>query len=84
MKGALVILRKDLRHFWWEIAITLMLLSILSWLDSQRYDFVPGPMEALLSIFLPIAWAYLVAVVIQEDGLVGGRQFWMVRPIRQS
>jgi hypothetical protein len=81
MRSALVILRKDLQRFWWEITATLVPLAILSWLDAQRYDFVPGPMEALLSIFLPIAWAYLVAVVIQEDGIVGGRQFWMVRPI---
>lgn len=84
MRQALVILRKDLRRFWWEIAITMAPLAILSWLDAQRYDFVPGPMEALLSVFLPIAWAYLVAVVVQEDGLVGGRQFWMVRPVASA
>jgi hypothetical protein len=81
MRTALAILRKDLRRFWWEIAITLLTLVLLSWLDAQRFDFVPRPLEALLCVFLPLAWAYLVAVVIQEDGPTGGRQFWMVRPI---
>ena len=81
MRLALVIFKKDVRRFWWEILITWALLALLTWHDVQRYDFVPGPMEALLNVFLPIAWSYLIAIVVQEDGMVGGRQFWMTRPI---
>lgn len=81
IRTALVVLRKDLRRFWWETAVTLIPLGLVSSLDLRRYECVPGPTEAMLQLLVPAAWAYLIAIVMQEDGMAGARQFWMVRPI---
>ncbi len=76
MRLAVHILAKDARRFWWEITVTLGLLLALTYLDANRVGFIPGPMEGWLNLLLPAAWAYLVALVIHDEALVGDRQFW--------
>src|SRR4051812_42486304 len=80
MQLVLVIFRKDVRRFWWEILVTLGVLAALTRMDCDRADVVIGPMESLLNMVLPAAWSYLVALAIHEEGLVGDRQFWIAWP----
>jgi hypothetical protein len=75
-----VILKKDLRRLWWEASVGLLVIAAVTWFDSLRYDFVPGPTEAMLNFLAPAVWAYLIAMLIHEEALVGDRQFWLTRP----
>src|SRR6266850_1738970 len=80
MRLVLHIFRKDARRFWWEIAVTLGLLASVARMDATRVGFIPGPMEGWLNLILPAVWAYLIALVIHDEPLVGDRQFWITRP----
>ena len=80
MRLVLHILLKDARRFWWEIAVTLGLLASVARMDATRVGFIPGAMEGWLNLILPAVWAYLVALVIHDEALVGDRQFWLTRP----
>jgi hypothetical protein len=83
MRLMLHIFRKDVRRLWWAIGLTVILLATLARQDGWRSDAVPGPIEGWLNILLPLAWTVLVALVIQEEPLVGDRQFWITRPYRR-
>jgi hypothetical protein len=80
MRLVLHIFIKDARRFWWEIAVTLGLLAGVARMDATRVGFIPGAMEGWLNLILPAVWAYLVALVIHDEALVGDRQFWLTRP----
>jgi hypothetical protein len=80
MRLALHIFRKDVRRLWWEITVTLGLTAYLAQLDSNRADYLPGPMEGLMNLLLPLAWAYLIALCVHQEAIVGDRQFWLTRP----
>jgi len=80
MRLALHIFKKDGRRLWREIAVTLVLLGAVTRLDRQRADAVPGLVEGWLNLLLPVAWAYLLAMLIHQEPLVGDRQFWITRP----
>jgi hypothetical protein len=82
MRQVWVIFKKDARRFWPEIALTWVLLAWLVRLDSWRSGFTPTSAEGWLNLLLPFAWAYLTALVITEDALVGDRQFWLALPSR--
>ena len=84
MNMMLAIFRKDVRRFWWEITITMGVVAALAWQDINRYDYIPGQMESLLNLLVGAAWAYLIAVVIQQESLVGDKQFWLTRPIPRA
>jgi hypothetical protein len=91
MKQILHILLKDVRHFRIEILITLAIMVAQVWLGPAEWA-VQGPtngyspadiMRVASILLLPlmlIAWALLIARIIQEEGLVGDRQFWLTRP----
>src|SRR5262249_49175630 len=74
------IFKKDARRLWWEITVTLGLLAALARMDCQRADSLPGPLEGVFNLLLPVAWCYLVALVIHQEAPVGDRQFWITRP----
>lgn len=82
MRFALLVFKKDVRRLWWEVLITLVLLAALARMDCYRWDYVAGSMEGLMNLLVPFAWAYLIAVLIQQESLVGDRQFWISRPYR--
>ena len=74
------IFRKDVRRLWRESVASLALLAALTYLDSHRNDALCGPMEGALNLLLPLAWAYLVTLLIHEEAPAGDRQFWITRP----
>ena len=93
MKQILNIFRKDLRRFWYEIAVSLALLATYSWNDVRGwagernvlYAGIGGLisyqfLSGLVVVLLPVAWAFLIVRVVQGEALVGDRQFWITRP----
>jgi hypothetical protein len=74
------ILRKDARRWWWMIALTLLLLGRLTWLDAGRHYVVTGSEEGWLYLLLPLAWSFLIALTVMDDPVPGEGPFWMTLP----
>jgi hypothetical protein len=80
MCQALHIFRKDVRKLWWEIVIVLAVATGYTLLAcSREYAQVAGFIETLTSL-LGLAWVSLTVLDIQDESLVGDRQFWLTRP----
>ena len=80
MRLMLHIFRKDARRLGWVIAMSLAVLAVLAGFDSCRTDVVPDLVESLLNLLAPAVWAFVAVLVIQGEGPVGDRQFWVTRP----
>ena len=89
------IFRKDARHHWPEILISLLVLAAYTWHTTRQaraYSFfTPGylgaaPLAAALAAILPLllvtSWFFLIFRVVQDESLIGDRQFWVTRPYR--
>ena len=59
MRLALHIFRKDVRRLWWETLVATGALAYLAHMNANRMDYLPGPMEGLMNIVVPAAWAFL-------------------------
>jgi hypothetical protein len=86
MNQILHIFRKDVRHRWIEILVSLALLIAHAWhvahqwnVPSQNFD-LTSSLWGALPWFLPASWCFLVIRAVQEESLVGDRQFWVTRP----
>ena len=77
------IFRKDARRLWPHIGATLLLLGTLAWHDRWRSDWMPGSTEGWLNLLVPLAWACLIGLAMEQEPLVGDRQFWITRPYRR-
>jgi hypothetical protein len=83
MKQIIHIFRKDVRHLWREIAASLALLAIYVWSEPATWGYpetARSSIAAFLTELLPISWWLLVVRVVQDESLVGDRQFWVTRP----
>jgi hypothetical protein len=80
MRLAFHIFRKDIRRLWWETLVATGALAYLAHMDANRMDYLPGPMEGLMNLVVPAAWAFLIAMLVHQESLVGDRQFWLTRP----
>jgi hypothetical protein len=87
MSQILHIFKKDTRHLWPEIVISLALtvafvrVSIAVWATSNRFDNPLLPIIAgLLTTLVPVSWWVLSARLIHDESLVGDSQFWVTRP----
>jgi hypothetical protein len=80
MRLILHIFKKDVRRLWWEACVATAALALLAWLDSQRADYVPSPIEGILNLVVPGIWIYLVALAIHQENPSDGAQFWITRP----
>jgi hypothetical protein len=76
------ILRKDVRRLWPAILAATLLLGTLTRLDRWRADPLISSTEGYLNILIPIAWACLIALAVEQDAIPGDRQFWVTRPFR--
>lgn len=89
MSQILHIFKKDTRHLWPEILISLALtvafvrVSMAVWSNSNRFD---NPLlsivAGLLTTLVPVSWWVLSARLIHDESLVGDSQFWLTRPYR--
>jgi hypothetical protein len=88
MRLVMHILKKDLRHHWPEIVISLALLGLYVWtilLDANspffRVRFLwfrLGPESVTTALVL--FWIFLTVRVVQGETLVGDRQWWVSKP----
>jgi hypothetical protein len=76
------IFKKDFRRLWPAVMIMLVLLAELARLDSWRKDWLATSAEGWLNLLLPLTWACLIALLVQQESLVGDRHFWITWPYR--
>jgi hypothetical protein len=81
------IFRKDVRHFWPEILISLAMtvafvrISIAVWPNFNHFDDPAlSIVKGLLNVLVPVTWWVLSARLIHDESLVGDSQFWLTRP----
>jgi hypothetical protein len=94
MSRTLHIFRKDLRHFWMEVLLSWCLLGLYVWqfgekLHTAHAGFtavgvggILGAGSGLTGFLLVLGWGVLVVRLVQDERLVGDRQFWLTRPYR--
>ena len=83
MKQIIHILRKDIRHHWPEIVLSLAALAGRCWHDVTIWSHERSRIafwSTVIEVLVPITWGILVLRVIQSEPLVGDRQFWITRP----
>ena len=86
MRQILHIFRKDVRHHWPEILLSLALLISFSveqprvW-THQTFDsrFLTTLLSYLPALMI-ISWSFLIIRLVQGEPLVGDRVFWITRP----
>jgi len=91
MKQIVHIFLKDVRHFWVEISIALAAVIAQFWLPPFAWAY-KGPANGAVSLsplatatllltpLMLIAWLLLIVRSVQDERLVGDRQFWLTRP----
>ena len=87
MKQALHIFSKDVRRLWLPLSIALAVQALFTYFEMQPHRgalFVSGQFspETLVDFLLPVAWWFLMIVLVHEEPLAGDRQFWITRPYR--
>jgi hypothetical protein len=87
MKQVLHIFMKDVRRFRWEIAASIVLVCVFAWEEVRSWttpeqfgNRIVGLERGLPTILLLLSWWLIVTRVIQDEVLVGDRQFWITRP----
>jgi hypothetical protein len=86
MSQTLHIFRKDVRHHWPEILLSLALLICFAieqpraW-THQTFDsrFLTGLVN-YLPAFMILSWGFLILRLVQGESLIGDRLFWITRP----
>jgi len=88
MKLIFHIFKKDLRHHWPAVLVSLAILAIYVW-DQPRQWTAHAPdlrffssLLRYLPLFLCLTWAILLIRIVQDESLVGDRQFWLTRPYK--
>jgi hypothetical protein len=90
MSQVLHIFKKDVRHLWPEIVISLVLTAAFVRASFGGVsNFNGGSSSNLLPLFsstlgalVPVGWLILTARAIHDESLVGESQFWVTRPYR--
>lgn len=79
------IFRKDLTHLWPETLFVLALFAGFAFAapsawEGSQYAVYATIASTLLKVLMPLSWLILIARAIQDESLVGDRQFWTSRP----
>jgi len=84
------VFKKDVRHHWPEILISLALLGLYThhelrpWQTPSEYASISPFFFALsgryIPFFLVLSWIFLILRVVQSETLVGDRQWWATKP----
>lgn len=86
MRLVLHILKKDVRHHWPAIFVSLLLLAVYAWEQPRRWasqeasSKILGFFLSAVPALLIISWLFLLIRVVHDEPLVGDRQFWWTRP----
>lgn len=78
------IFRKDARHLWLQIAVLVMLMALVAWLDPTYRGDKASYYDLLFSFALPLTCGLIVISVIHEEKLPGDRQYWLTRPYSRT
>lgn len=89
MNQTLHIFRKDTRHLYPEVFLTLAGTVAFAWAAPWQWNPAINNMQGiralvapLLRVLLPVAWLVLISRLVHDESLVGDRQFWITRPYR--
>ena len=84
------VFKKDVRHHWPEILISLALLGLYTHHElsprqtPSEYASISPFFFALsgryIPFFLVLSWIFLILRVVQSETLVGDRQWWATKP----
>ncbi len=83
MSQIIHIFRKDARHFWKEIVVSVAILVAYTWKTMHRWlppQYTEDIWFDVVSVLVPISWAFLVLQAVHDESLVGDRQPWVTRP----
>jgi len=82
MKQALHIFRKDARRFRYEIAVSVVFTAAFA--CAQIFaGLLPNVLHWAMSGLVVIWWP-LICLLMQEESLIGDRQFWITRPYSRA
>jgi len=81
------IFAKDVRHLWPEILVSLVLTAGFAATDHYWWARVAPEdirrtllIRATMEFLMPLGWVMLIVRAVQDESLVGDRQFWITRP----
>ncbi len=86
MNQIITIFKKDARHLWPEVLVTIILTAALvriypyTWAPPEPSVIVLQQVAVVLLFLVPMSWWILITRLIQSESLVGDRQFWLTRP----
>ncbi|HEY0758486.1 MAG TPA: hypothetical protein VGD59_04435 [Acidisarcina sp.] len=93
MSLVLHIVRKDVRHLYLELLITLGVIVAFAWAEPSQWMTGHTTLSIGLSsakewvgplgyVLLPLMWLVMITRLVQDESLVGDKQFWITRPYR--
>ena len=89
MSQTLHIFRKDIRHHWPEVLVSLLLLAAFVWHEPAEWS-GNFPSFSLLQILfsfvntlLPLSWCLMIVRLVHEESLVGDLMQRIVQPHRR-
>lgn len=87
------IFRKDVRHLYPEITVSVCLVALFAWIAPAGWPGymtklpypgvqfgAPQMIGTLLHALVPLSWLILISRVVHDESLVGDKQFWVTRP----
>ncbi len=87
MTQALHIFKKDARHLWPEIAITLGIAVMVALTYPAMWNGVDDPsgvgmktIAGLAAALLPLSWWIMIVRLVHAENLVGDKQWWVTKP----
>jgi hypothetical protein len=88
MSQVLHIFKKDARHFWPEVLVTLVPTAFLvktyphMWAAGWQTSRLPNVLASVVTVLVPVSWWLMLTRLVHDEPLVGERQFWVTRPYR--
>src|SRR5256885_17254904 len=88
MRLILHIFKKDFRHHWPALLVSFAILAVFVWDQPRHWTVHPPDLRFVssllqyLPLFLSLAWVFLLIRIVQDESLVGDRQFWLTRPYK--
>ena len=84
MKQVFHLFRKDVRHHWIVIMLCQAALAMYGWNEVNRWsdgpNFRANDWSNFIALLLVVCWSLFILRVVQDESLVGDRQFWVTRP----